>query len=104
MSVRINSANIQKEVIESDVPVILEFYSDSCIPCKALSPVLGDIEDEYEGRVKVCKVNVNIDRDLAEKYEVMAAPTMLFFENGKEIDRVKGIASKDDILDRFGGL
>ncbi len=100
---RINKDNIQKEVIESEIPVILEFYSDSCIPCKALSPILGEIEDEYEDKIKVCKVNVSAEADLAGEYGVMASPTILYFVDGEEIDRTRGMVSKEDILDKIGG-
>lgn len=103
MSVRVNKENIQSEVIESEIPVLLEFYSSTCIPCKALSPVLAEIEEENENKIKVCKVNTTVDFELAQEYEVMATPTILFFENGQEFDRIRGVASKDDILEKFGG-
>ncbi len=75
--------NFDVKVLQSELPVIVEFYSDSCIPCKQLSPILGGIEDDYEDQVKVYKVNVNFDAELAEKYQVMASPTILFFKGGE---------------------
>lgn len=104
MAVKVNSENIKSEVLDSDIPVILEFYSDSCIPCKALSPVLGEIEDENEGKLKVCKVNTAYQTELAQNYEILSTPTMVFFQNGEEIDRLSGVHSKDDILEIFGGI
>lgn len=102
MSIRINESNFEEEVLKSEIPVILDFYSDSCIPCKAMSAVLGDIEDDYENKVKIAKVNVNIDSSLAEKYEVSASPTLLYFVDGSEVDRTVGMLSKEDILEKVG--
>ena len=82
MAVRVSAENFDAKVLQSELPVIVEFYSDSCIPCKQLSPILGGIEDDYEDKVNVYKVNVNFDAELAEKYAVMASPTILFFKRG----------------------
>lgn len=65
MAKRVGTAEFEAEVLKEKLPVIVEFYSDSCIPCKQLSPILGGIEDDYEDQVKVVKVNVNFDADLA---------------------------------------
>lgn len=99
MALRINKDNFDAEVLASGLPVVVEFYSDSCIPCKQLSPILGDIEDEYEEQVKVVKINVNFDPELSEKYEVMASPTLLFFNKGEEKQRIRGITGKKEIID-----
>ena len=67
-----------------------------------MSAVLGDIEDDYEDKVKIAKVNVNIDSSIAEKYEVSASPTLLYFVDGNEVDRTVGMLSKEDILEKVG--
>ena len=72
MAARISKDNFETEVLNSALPVLVEFYSDSCIPCKQMSPILGGIEDDYEDKLKVVKVNVNYDAELAEQYSVMA--------------------------------
>lgn len=97
MAVRINKDNFQAEVLDSTLPVVVEFYSDSCIPCKQLAPILGDIEDDYEDQLKVVKVNVNFDAELAEQYSVMASPTILFFKNGDEVNRIRGLVKKPQL-------
>lgn len=84
MAVRVSAEDFDVKVLQSELPAIVEFYSDSCIPCKQLSPILGGIEDDYEDKVNVYKVNVNFDAELAEKYAVMASPTILFFKGGEE--------------------
>ena len=94
MAKRVNTEEFESEVLQSELPVVVEFYSDSCIPCKQLSPILGGIEDDYEDQLKVVKVNVNFDDDLAQKYEVAASPTLLFFQSGKEVDRIRGLVKR----------
>ncbi|MDY4078813.1 MAG: thioredoxin domain-containing protein [Clostridium sp.] len=97
MATRVNEENFEKEVLKSEIPVLVEFYSDSCIPCKRLSPILGDLEEEYEDKLKVVKVNVNFDEKLAQDYDVLASPTMVFFKNGEEINRIRGLKKKNEI-------
>lgn len=97
MAKRVSTADFASEVLQAATPVLVEFYSDSCIPCKQMSPILGDLEDDYENQLKVVKVNVNFDEDLAAKYEVMASPTMLIFKDGAEVKRLRGIQKKADL-------
>lgn len=97
MALRVNTENFDSEVIHSELPVLVDFYSDSCVPCKMLSPVLSQIESEHSGELKVVKVNVNFDIDLAERFDVQAAPTLILFKNGVEQARHRGAAHKDDI-------
>lgn len=104
MAKRISADEFQAEVLDSKLPVIVEFYSDSCIPCKQLSPILGGIEDDYEDKLKVVKVNVNFDGELAEKYEVAASPTMLFFKDGAEAERIRGLAKRPAIEEVIGKI
>lgn len=99
MAARVSGENFKQEVLESELPVLVEFYSDSCIPCKQLSPILGDIEDDYEDSLKVVKVNVNFDAELAQQYEVMASPTILFIKDGQEVERIRGLVKKAELED-----
>lgn len=101
MIVRTNEDNFELDVLKSNVPVLVEFYSDSCIPCKQMAPILGDLEDEYQNRLKIVKVNVNFSGNLSERHHIMTSPTILFFINGEEVNRVRGIKKKielDEIL------
>ena len=97
MAARISKDNFETEVLNSALPVLVEFYSDSCIPCKQMSPILGGIEDDYEDRLKVVKVNANFDGELVEQYSVMVSPTILFFKDGKEAERVRGLIRKPEL-------
>lgn len=97
MAARVSKDNFEAEVLQASIPVLVEFYSDSCIPFKQMSPILGDIEDDYEDRLKVVKVNANFDGELAEQYSVMVSPTILFFKDGKEAERVRGLIRKPEL-------
>lgn len=94
MALRVKEENFEEEVLKSKLPVVTEFYSDSCIPCKQLGVILSELEEEYEDKIKLVKVNVNFDAALAEKYNVMASPTTLYFHEGKEFQRITGLTKK----------
>lgn len=83
MPTRISKDNFEKEVLQADKTVLADFYSDSCVPCKRLSPVLFALEEEYAEKLKIVKININFDSKLAEKYEVQAAPTLVFLKTAK---------------------
>ena len=92
----INNDNFESEVLNSNVPVLLEFYSDSCIPCKRMSPILAELVEEHTD-IKVSKLNIKFGADTARKYNVMSSPTIVFFKNGEEVNRIKGVAKKADL-------
>lgn len=94
MALRVKEDNFDIEVLKADIPVIVEFYSDSCVPCKQMSVVLSELEDEFEDMLKIVKVNVNFSPDLAEQHQVMASPTLLYFKDGKELKRMSGLTKK----------
>lgn len=104
MAKRVSGEEFDEEVLASDIPVIVEFYSDSCIPCKQLSPILGGIEDDYEDKLKVVKVNINFDESLAEKYQVMASPTLVFFKAGEEINRIRGLVKRPQLEEAVNNI
>lgn len=97
MAARISKDDFEEKVLKSDLPVIVDLYSDSCVACKKLAPVLGEAEDDYEGRINVYKVNTNFDAELAEKYEVTANPTLLFVKAGEVVDRKIGAQKPADL-------
>lgn len=97
MPTRINKDNFEKEVLQADKTVLADFYSDSCVPCKRLSPVLFALEEEYAEKLKIVKININFDSELAEKYEVQVAPTLVFLKNGEEVSRLRGAVKQAEI-------
>lgn len=89
MPQRVSANDFEKEVLSADKTVLADFYSDSCAPCKRLSPVLFELEEKYSDRLKIVKININFDAELAEKYSVQAAPTLIFLKNGREEQRLR---------------
>ena len=98
MPARVNKENFDAEVLSSEIPVLVDFYSDSCIPCKKIAPVLSKLESEYADRLKIVKLNVTFDEELAVKYNIEATPTLLLLNKGDEVSRLKGAVSKDEIV------
>ena len=84
MAVRVSKADFEEKVLKEKLPVLVDFYSDSCVACKKLAPVLGNAEDDYEDKIKVYKVNTNFDVELAEQYEVQANPTLILLKRTGE--------------------
>ena len=82
--------DFQREVVDSDLPVILDVWSDSCVPCRQLAPVLTEIATRYEGRIKVAELNTSGPLSLIRKLEVRSTPTILVFNGGVEMGRVAG--------------
>ena len=101
MALRINAENFEEKVLKADKPVLVDFYSDSCIPCKQMAGILGDIEDENEDDIYIYKVNVNYDRELAEKYTVMSVPTVICFVNGEAKGKTVGLKEQEEIEELF---
>ena len=98
MAEGINKDNFNDKVLNSNIPVLVDFYSDSCIPCKKIAPFLGDLEDEHEQDPKVYKVNTNYDMEVAENYNVMGTPSLLLFHGGELKGRKVGALSRDDLF------
>ena len=86
--------NFEAEVLNSAIPVFVDFYADWCGPCKMMSPVIDKLADEYEGKIKVGKINVDENSELAMKYGVMSIPNMKFFKGGQIVDEVIGAVPK----------
>lgn len=97
MPARINGEQFEEAVLQASQPVLVDFYSDSCVPCKRMSPLLAEIEQEYADKIKIVKVNVPFDRPLAEQYTVQTVPTLLLFQNGAETARLHGAIKKAQI-------
>ena len=94
----VNIENFKEEVLDSDIPVLVDFYATWCGPCKMLSPILHEIADEHD-EFKICKIDVDAHMDLAAKYNVASIPTLLVFKNGELVNRQTGFRSKDDVVD-----
>ena len=99
MSVKIlNSKNFQSEVLNSDENFLIDFYADWCGPCKMLAPVIDNISNSYSN-INVAKINIDENSDLARKYNVLSIPTLLFFKQGKEFNRITGFVPEEKIVE-----
>lgn len=92
------------EILADSKPVLIDFWATWCGPCRALSPTIEEIADEYEGKVTVAKCNVDDSQAVAGQYRIMSIPTLLYFKDGQIVDRTIGLVSKDDIVARLEKL
>ena len=99
--ITLTQENFTEEVLKSSTPVLVDFWGEWCPPCRALSPILDELADEYQGRVKIGKVNIDNQQALASEYGIRAVPTMLLFHQGQVADQIIGLKSKRDLKTTF---
>lgn len=97
MAMTFTDANFQKEVLDSAIPVLVDFYADWCGPCKMIAPIVAQLADEYEGKVKIGKLDVDANGATAQNYRVMSIPTLLIFKNGQVVDTIVGAVPKNHL-------
>ena len=100
----VNSNNFEETVLNSDKPVVVDFWAEWCGPCKVLGPVLEEISGEIGTKANIVKLNVDESRDLAQKYGIRGIPTMMFFKNGQVISTLVGVQPKAEILKSINAL
>ena len=105
MSLKLTQENFQSEVIDSNVPVLVDFWAEWCGPCKMIGPILDQLSDDVAGTAKVGKVNVDEARELAVKYNVRSIPLLLFFKNGEVKDQIVGASvTKEQLKAKLAAL
>lgn len=104
MAFKFTDDNFQKEALESDIPVLVDFYADWCGPCKMIAPIVSELADEYQGKVKIGKINVDEEQGTAGQYKVMTIPTLMFIKDGNVVDTIIGVVTKKALQDKLNAL
>jgi thioredoxin len=102
--ININEASFEKAVLQSPIPVLVDFWAPWCGPCKMIAPLLDEIARESEGRFRIAKVNIDDDPALMQRFRVQAVPTLLFFSGGELRDQLLGGAPKKTIVEKLANL
>ncbi|MFO7820276.1 MAG: thioredoxin [Halanaerobacter sp.] len=102
--IEVSSDDFKEEVLNSDVPVAVDFWAPWCGPCKMIAPVLEELAEENEGELKVAKVNVDNNQNLARKYQVNSIPNIVFFNDGDNVGRQVGFTSKEALIQKINDL
>ncbi|MCK5306590.1 MAG: thioredoxin [Candidatus Omnitrophica bacterium] len=98
MIVDLTDGNFEGEVLKSEIPVLIDFWAEWCGPCKIMTPVIEELEEEYAGKLKIAKLNVDEARETASTYGIMSIPTLILFNQGAEVDRLSGAMPKDPLV------
>ncbi len=101
---KITKENFKKEILESEIPVFIDFWAEWCMPCKMMLPIVEELAKEYENKIKFGKINVDEENELAEKYMIMSIPTFLFMKNGEVIDKIIGAVPKSLLVEKLNKL
>lgn len=104
MAFHFTDENFNTEALSSDIPVLVDFYADWCGPCKMLAPIVEALAPEYEGKVKIGKLNVDNAPNTAQKYGIMSIPTLLFIKNGEVVNKIVGLVSKAELEEALNSL
>ena len=97
MTVEINDASFKSEVTDSPIPVLVDFWAPWCGPCKMIAPVLEELAQEYDGKAKIVKINIDDNQNTPSQFGVRSIPTLILFKNGNEVEKIIGAQSKDKL-------
>jgi thioredoxin 1 len=94
---QVTDGDFQEKILKSDIPALVDFWAPWCGPCKAIAPMINELAGEYEGKVKIAKMNVDENPETPGKYGIRAIPTLIFFKNGKVADQITGAVGKTQL-------
>jgi len=103
-AIAVTDASFDAEVLQGDIPVVVDFWAEWCGPCRLVAPLLDELAREYDGRVKVTKMNVDENPGVSMKYQVRSIPTLMFFKGGERVDQVIGAVPKAELKKRFDAV
>jgi thioredoxin 1 len=101
MTLAVTETTFEEEVLKSEIPVLVDFWAEWCGPCRMIGPIVEELGKEYEGRLKVAKIDVQNNNNVASKYGIMSIPALLFFKNGEVVDQIIGAVPKKAVEDRL---
>ncbi|MEW6379825.1 MAG: thioredoxin [bacterium] len=101
MEIQLSDENFQKEVLESELPVLVDFWAEWCMPCRAIASTVSQIADEYAGKLKVGKLNIDVNPKTASTYQIMSIPTLVVFQSGEKKEQIVGNVPKNFIEDKI---
>ncbi len=102
--VHVTDQTFSEEVLESDVPVIVDFWAEWCMPCKVIEPIIEELASEYEGRAKMAKVDVDVNQEIAASLGIRSIPMLIFFKGGEHVDHIIGTAAKKVVTEKLDKL
>lgn len=104
MAMAFTDSNFEQEALGSEIPVMVDFYADWCGPCKMLAPTVEKLAKEFDGKIKIGKLDTDSNQQIAAKYRVMTIPTLLFIKGGEVVDTVIGVVSEDTIVEKLNKM
>ena len=102
--IELTAQTFEQEVLHSDIPVMVDFWAPWCGPCRMVVPIMEQLADEYDGKAKICALNVDEAGDIASSYRVMSVPTLIFFRDGEQVKREAGPKTKEELSEIINSL